>query len=389
MPSARDPALTPLNAARPHAPVEGLRVPTIAATADATLDHTLALRMQTPGHDLFALGRVQSLALQLARIQNGSPLPFDLLVFDAPQLVVFAADHGLADEGISDWPQSTSQQHVAQLLSGAAPANVLARQHGFDVTVVDAGLAAPIPPVARTRPAAVLQPRKIGYGTRNCLLGPAMSLVQAVSALHAGMDVVRHLPGTVIALGDIGVGGIASASLLLSRLCGVPVVDAFPREDPGATSLDDTLHWQRVDKLQAASQRHALAMSPIHALAAFGGFEIATLVGAVLQAAAERRVIVVDGFIATSAVLVASQLRPHVLQRCVFAHRSGERGHALMLAHLRAEPLLDLGLRLGEGSGAALAWPLLTSACAVLNEMASFESAGVSTAGSDAAVART
>ncbi|MBL0943209.1 MAG: nicotinate-nucleotide--dimethylbenzimidazole phosphoribosyltransferase [Hydrogenophaga sp.] len=370
MPSARDPALTPLNAARPHAPVEGLRVPTIAATADATLDHTLALRMQTPGHDLFALGRVQSLALQLARIQNGSPLPFDLLVFDAPQLVVFAADHGLADEGISDWPQSTSQQHVAQLLSGAAPANVLARQHGFDVTVVDAGLAAPIPPVARTRPAAVLQPRKIGYGTRNCLLGPAMSLVQAVSALHAGMDVVRHLPGTVIALGDIGVGGIASASLLLSRLCGVPVVDAFPREDPGATSLDDTLHWQRVDKLQAASQRHALAMSPIHALAAFGGFEIAMLAGAMLQAASERRIVLVDGFVAGAAALVARGLHPNVGDYLVYAQRSAAAPHRLMLIHLRAHPLLDLELNTNQGTGALLAWPLLLAAQGMLDATA-------------------
>ena len=124
--------------------------------------------------------------------------------------------------------------------------------------------------------------------------------------------------------------------------------------------------------------RHHDANDPLSALAAFGGFEIATMVGAVLQAAAERRVIVVDGFIASAAVLVASQLQPAVLQRCVFAHRSGERGHALMLAHLKAEPLLDLGLRLGEGSGAALAWPLLMSACAILREMASFESAGVS-----------
>ena len=140
---------------------------------------------------------------------------------------------------------------------------------------------------------------------------------------------------------------------------------------------------QQQSHAQAGGQRdvfarHPEARSPLEALAAFGGFEIATMVGAVLQAAQERRVIVVDGFIASAAVLVASALQPAVLQRCVFAHRSGERGHALMLAQLRAEPLLELGLRLGEGSGAALAWPLLASACAILREMASFESAGVS-----------
>jgi len=130
--------------------------------------------------------------------------------------------------------------------------------------------------------------------------------------------------------------------------------------------------------LRQVLDRHAQAREPLAALAAFGGFEIVTLVGAVLQAAAQRRVIVVDGFISSAAVLVASALQPAVLERCVFAHRSGERGHTLMLAHLKAEPLLDLGLRLGEGSGAALAWPLLQSACALLREMASFESAGVS-----------
>ena len=144
------------------------------------------------------------------------------------------------------------------------------------------------------------------------------------------------------------------------------------------TGLDAAAVARKTAVLREVLQRHAQATQPLQALAAFGGFEIATLLGAVLQAAQERRVIVVDGFIASSAVLVAHALQPQVLQRCVFAHRSGELGHALMLQHLGAQPLLDLGLRLGEGSGAALAWPLLESACRMLREMASFESAGVS-----------
>ncbi len=362
---ARDAALTPINARR-HAPVPGLRVPAIAPTADATRDHTLTQRLQSPTRDPQALGRVQALALQLARIQNGGPVPFDLLVFDAPQLVVFAADHGLADEGLSAWPAATTHEHVEQLLAGTAPASLLARQHGFDVTVVDAGVATPITLPARVRPAAQLQPRKIGYGTRNCLLGPAMSQAQAVSAIHAGMDVVRHLPGSVIALGDIGVGGMASASLLLSRLCGVPLADAFPREDPGATSLDDTPHVQRLDKLQAALQRHALAMSPVHALCAFGGFEIAMLVGAMLQAASERRVVLLDGFVAGAAALVARGLNPAVADYLVFAQRSAAPPHRLMLIHLGAHPLLDLELNLNQGTGTLLAWPLLLAAQTLL-----------------------
>jgi len=142
---------------------------------------------------------------------------------------------------------------------------------------------------------------------------------------------------------------------------------------------------RKIAVLRQVLARHAEAQAPLEVLAAVGGFEIAAMVGAVLQAANERRVVVVDGFITTAAVLVASRLAPAVLQRCVFSHRSGERGHALLLAQLKAEPLLDLGLRLGEGSGAALAWPLLVSACAVLNDMASFESAGVSQRGADVA----
>ena len=165
--------------------------------------------------------------------------------------------------------------------------------------------------------------------------------------------------------------------MLLARLASLPIADCTG----AGTGLAGDALARKQAVLAEVLALHAQAIQPLDALAAFGGFEIATLVGAVLQAAQERRVIVVDGFIASAAVLVAQALAsdtPHVLQRCVFAHRSGERGHALMLAHMKAEPLLDLGLRLGEGSGAALAWPLLQSACLLLAQMASFDSAGVS-----------
>jgi nicotinate-nucleotide--dimethylbenzimidazole phosphoribosyltransferase len=160
----------------------------------------------------------------------------------------------------------------------------------------------------------------------------------------------------------------------MSRLTGLDIAECTG----AGTGLDDQAVQRKISVLRQVLARHAHAREPLAALAAFGGFEVATLVGAVLQAAEQRRVILVDGFISSAAVLVASALQPAVLERCVFAHRSGERGHGLMLEHLKAEPLLDLGLRLGEGSGAALAWPLLQSACALLREMASFESAGVS-----------
>jgi nicotinate-nucleotide--dimethylbenzimidazole phosphoribosyltransferase len=175
-------------------------------------------------------------------------------------------------------------------------------------------------------------------------------------------------------LGEMGIGNTSAASLLLARLAGLDIAQCTG----AGTGLDAPAVVRKTEILREVLAFHALATAPLDALAAFGGFEIATMVGAVLQAASERRVIVVDGFIATSAVLVAHALEPLVLQRCVFAHRSGERGHEFMLQHLGVLALLDLGLRLGEGSGAALAWPLLQSACSILRNMASFEAAGVS-----------
>jgi nicotinate-nucleotide--dimethylbenzimidazole phosphoribosyltransferase len=203
-----------------------------------------------------------------------------------------------------------------------------------------------------------------------------MTQQQCQLALANGQDLVRHLNGNVLLLGEMGIGNTSAAALLMSRLTGLDI-----GECTGAgTGLDAPAIERKTAVLRGVLALHAHAVEPLDVLAAMGGFEIATMVGAILQGAADRHVIVVDGFIASSAVLVAQALAPHVVQRCVFAHRSGERGHARMLAHLRAQPLLDLGLRLGEGSGAALAWPLLAAACAILNDMASFESAGVSTA---------
>ncbi len=201
-----------------------------------------------------------------------------------------------------------------------------------------------------------------------------MTQAQCQQAVANGLELVRGLPGNALLLGEMGIGNTSAAALLLSRLGGLDIALCTG----AGTGLDEAAVIRKTDVLRGVLQRHADVRAPLDALAAFGGFEIATMVGAVLRAASERRVVLVDGFIATSAVLVAHALQPLVLQRCVFAHRSGERGHALMLKHLGATPLVDLSLRLGEGSGAALVWPLLMSACAVLSEMASFESAGVS-----------
>ncbi len=341
--------------------IDDLHDPVLAATLQGLLDGKTK--------PLGSLGRIEALAHRIGLIL-GTTTPR----LQQPQLLVCAADHGLAAHGVSAYPSDVTWQMVENFLAGGAAVSVLARQHGLALTVVDCGVRHDFTP----RPG--LRVCKVAPGTADSLDGPAMSDALRDQAIHHGMALVRELPGNALLLGEMGIGNTSAASLLLARLGGIEVGDVTG----AGTGLGADAVVRKIGVLRAVLQRHAEAREPLAALTAFGGFEIATLVGAVLQAAAERRVIVVDGFIASSAVLVASKLQPRVLQRCVFAHRSGERGHALMLAHLRAEPLLDLGLRLGEGSGAALAWPLLVSACAVLNEMASFESAGVAT--SDTAV---
>ena len=359
---ALDPVFAPITRRAPELPAS-LKLPAIKPTTDTLLEHAIQQRLAPAGAPEHALGRMEVLVQQLARIQSNSPLEFDLLAFESPQLVVFAADHGIADEGMSDLEQSMTAEHVFQLLLGLAPVNALAQTHGFELTVVDAGVATHVTLPEEAHRRAPLLPRKIGHGTRNLLLGPAMSQAQAVSALHAGMDVVRHLPGNVIALGDVGVANHVSASLLLSRLCGVPLADAYGRDDG---LLDDSLHQQRIEKLSTAASRHRKAIGVLDVLSTMGGFEIAMMAGAMLQAASERRVVLVDGYVAGAAALVARGLNPAVTDYLVFAHRAADTGHRMLLIHMQALPLLDLGLRVGQGTGALLAWPLLLAAQGLL-----------------------
>lgn len=324
----------------------------------------LQQRLDGKTKPLGSLGRLESLALQIGLIQRSTqPRLFD------PQLVVFAGDHGLAARGVSAYPSDVTWQMVENFLAGGAAVSVLARQNGLALTVVDAGVAHEFLP----RPG--LQLRKIARGTADSLAGPAMSRTQCADAVAAGREVVRGLPGNALLLGEMGIGNTSSAALIHSRLTGEPIERCVGR----GTGLDDAGLLRKLVVLRSVLQAHPNARTPMEVLAAFGGFEIAMLVGAVLQAVDEWRLVVVDGFITSAAVLVAHALDARVVEGCVFAHRSDEAGHRLMLDFLRAEPLLDLGLRLGEGSGAALAWPLIVSALKLLDEMASFESARVAT----------
>jgi nicotinate-nucleotide--dimethylbenzimidazole phosphoribosyltransferase len=216
--------------------------------------------------------------------------------------------------------------------------------------------------------------RKVGYGTRNFVHEPAMTREQCALAMQRGMERVRELDGNVVGFGEMGIGNTSAAGALMHRLTGTPVAECVGAGT--GLSSDGILHKQRV--IERALLHHASATSPLDALAALGGFEIAMMAGAMLAAAERRMVLLIDGFIVTSALLVAAKLQPAVLDYCVFSHCSNERGHEQMLRCLGARPLLQLGLRLGEGSGCALALPLLQAAVGFLCEMATFASAQVS-----------
>ncbi len=355
-----------------------LTIPTLADIQDPALTEALQSVLDNKTKPQGSLGRLEALALRIGQVL-GTVAP----VLQAPQMVVFAGDHGLTARGISAFPSDVTWQMVENFLAGGAAVSVLSRQNGIALTVVDCGVRrdflAGLPAGSQRPGLQVCKVPGADQGTADSSVQPAMTAAQCAGAVQNGMDLVRRLPGNALLLGEMGIGNTSAASLLLSRLAGLDIAVCTG----AGTGLDAPAVQRKTAVLREVLERHAGVTEPMAVLAAMGGFEIATMVGAVLQAAHERRVVVVDGFIATSAVLVAHALQPKVLQRCVFAHRSGERGHEFMLQHLGAEALLDLGLRLGEGSGAALAWPLLQSACTVLRDMASFASAGVSEKGSE------
>jgi nicotinate-nucleotide--dimethylbenzimidazole phosphoribosyltransferase len=313
-----------------------------------------------------SLGRLEDLALQLGLIQ-GSITP-DV---SSAAVYVFAADHGIASEGVSAYPQAVTAQMVRNFCEGGAAISVFARLNGMRLRVVDAGVAQP----CAAHP--VLISRRIGSGTRNFAAKPAMTAAQRDAALRAGVELMREAQAEgirVIGLGDMGIGNTSSASLLTSLSVEAPLERCVGR----GAGLDDAGLRRKLSVLHQAIAAHRTPRKPLDRLRVFGGFEIAMLAGALLEAAQQRMVILVDGYIVSAALAIAAELEPATLRCCVFCTRSAEPGHDLLLAHFRAAPLLDLGLRLGEGTGAALAYPLVKAAAAFLNEMATFESAQVS-----------
>ncbi|MBK1635599.1 nicotinate-nucleotide--dimethylbenzimidazole phosphoribosyltransferase [Rhodovulum adriaticum] len=308
-----------------------------------------------------SLGRIEALAAQIATVQNSlSPR------MQRCQMTIFAADHGIAAEGVSAFPQEVTQQMVLNYLAGGAAANAFARSAGVELRVVDAGIAGD--PMG----AEGLIDRRVGAGTASFLTGPAMSAAQCDQALETGRALGGEGDWDAVAFGEMGIGNTATAAALGHKLTGVGLDVLVGR----GTGLDDAGLSHKRAVLERAAARTG-DLSPAQALAEYGGFEIAMMAGAMQGAAAAGKVVIVDGFIATSAALAAVRLAPECRGAMVFAHHSEEQGHGALLEALEAKPLLSLNLRLGEGTGALLAWPLLKAATAMLNEMASFDDAGV------------
>lgn len=314
---------------------------------------------------LGALGYLETLAEQICVVQN--TLCPQLI---KPTLLVFAADHGIAQDGVSAYPAEVTAQMVLNFLNGGAAINVFCRQNDITFKVIDAGVNFDF----EADPCLI--DAKISKGTKSSLTGMAMSQKELNDCFTKANTILLELYASgcnIVGFGEMGIGNTSSASLLMSALCDLPIEDCVGR----GTGLDDEELQRKVDILKAVQKHHRKPQDAKEALCFFGGYEIAQICSAMLTAYEKNMLILVDGFIATAAFLCAYHINPKIKENAIFCHQSDEQGHGRMLTYLDAKPLLNLGLRLGEGTGCALAYPLVRSAVQFVNEMASFESAGV------------
>jgi nicotinate-nucleotide--dimethylbenzimidazole phosphoribosyltransferase len=331
-----------------------------AAQAAAVLHNQLT---KPPG----SLGRLEKTGVQLAAIAGRCPPP----VPEPVTVAVFAADHGVVAEGVTAWPQEVTAQMVANFCAGGAAINVLARHAGAEVIVVDVGVATPI----GSDTPGLLQ-RVVRPGTGNLAVEPAMTPEEARSALDVGADVAAQAAGRgarMLVTGDMGIGNTTASAAVIAAITGLPAAAVTGR----GAGADDNILARKTEVVEQARQRVPAQADPLLVLAELGGLEIAALAGFIVGGAASRLPVVVDGVIAAAAALIATALVPDTAGYLIGGHRSSEPGAAAALTHLGIEPLLDLQMRLGEGSGATLAVPLVQAAAKVLREMATFDSAGV------------
>jgi nicotinate-nucleotide--dimethylbenzimidazole phosphoribosyltransferase len=319
-------------------------------------------KVKPPG----SLGRLEAVAVQLATLQETLEPRMS-----QGRILIFAADHGVAAEGVSAYPREVTAQMVRTFATGGAAINVLARTLGLEVEVVDVGVDAELPEM----PGVIAD--RVRRGSRNFVHEPAMSPEELESALEVGRAAARRAAeagADAVGLGEMGIGNTTAAAALISALTGASPVETVGR----GTGVNDRGLMVKRAVVEAALRLHAPRLSdPRSSLAALGGLEIAALAGAALEAARLRRAVLVDGFISTAAALAAVRLDPGIRPALFYSHRSAEAGHGLALAVLGASPLLDLAMRLGEGTGSALAFQILKSAAAILREMATFSEAGV------------
>jgi len=332
---------------------------------DRTLEQQLHHQINNKTKPIGALGKLENIALKIGLIQQ--TLKPQIL---HPTMLIFAADHGIVAEGVSPYPQEVTWQMVMNFVNGGAAINIFAKQNGWKIEIIDAGVN------TRFSQSLPIHHVKINFGTKNFLHEPAMTETELKKAIETGEEFINFHQkegSNCVAFGEMGIGNTSAAAVIMSRILNLPIEDCAGR----GTGLDDGGLRRKIEVLQQAILKHETT-NPQSILQTFGGFEIAMMVGAMLAAAEQKMLMIIDGFIVTSALLVAHAMYPQVLDYCIFAHQSDENGHQKMLSYLNADPLLKLDMRLGEGTGAALALPLVQASVNFLNDMASFESAGVS-----------
>ena len=327
---------------------------------------TVQHKIDTKTKPLGALGVLEDLALKIACIQHT-----ETPKISKPTIVVFAGDHGIASKGeVNPFPQEVTSQMVYNFVNGGAAINVFSRTNAIDLKIVDAGVNYTF------KKGLNIIDAKIDFGTKNYQEEPAMTLNQCQEAIHKASNIVSNIYNkncNTIGFGEMGISNTSSAALLMSYFTNTPIAECVG----SGTGLKTEGIYKKAQILSEVYDKYN-PQNPLEALATFGGFEIAMLTGAILKAAELKMTIIIDGFIVTAALIAAKAINSNILNYCFFAHNSNEQGHQKMLDFLKVKPLLALDLRLGEGTGVALAMPLLRAAVNFLNDMASFKSAGIS-----------